>query len=385
MSTQKLYYEDSHRRSFRALVTGCMEAEGGFEITLDATCFYPEGGGQAADTGCLGGVRVLDARERGEDVVHLCAAPLTVGSTVEGQIDWEPRFRRMQLHSGEHIVSGILHRRFGVNNTGFHMGAERTVIDFDGVIPPEALPEIEQEANRAVWQNIPLHIWYPTPEELPAVPYRSKKALPWPVRIVEIPGYDVCACCGTHVDATGEIGLIKLYSSVPFRGGSRIEMSCGSQALAYLNRVLEQAAAASHVFSVPADQVGGAAESFAAQAAGLKYRIVELQRRLFAMTAAQCAGQGNTLLLEPGLDSVGIRELADAVADVCGGTAAVFSGADGSGYGYCLADRQSDLRPLGREMTAALQGRGGGKPNFQQGRVTADERAIRAFFQTQGW
>lgn len=385
MSTRKLYYEDSHCRAFRARVTGCAAADGGYEITLDATCFYPEGGGQAADTGRLGGVRVLDTRERGEDVVHLCASPLAVGSTVEGEIDWEPRFLRMQLHSGEHIVSGILHRRYGVSNTGFHMGAERTVIDFDGVIPPEALPEIEAEANRAVWQNIPLHIWYPSPEELPGVPYRSKKALPWPVRIVEIPGYDICACCGTHVDATGEIGLIKLYSSVPFRGGSRIEMSCGSQALAYLNRVLEQAAAASHVFSVPADQVGGAAESFAAQTAALKYRMVELQRRLFAMTAAQCAGQGNTLLLEPGLDSVGIRELADAVADVCGGTAAVFSGADGSGYGYCLADRQSDLRPLGREMTAALQGRGGGKPNFQQGRITADECAIRTFFQSRGW
>lgn len=385
MSTRKLYYEDSHCRAFRAQVTGCAAADGGYEITLDATCFYPEGGGQAADTGRLGGVRVLDTRERGEDVVHLCASPLTVGSTVEGEIDWESRFRRMQLHSGEHIVSGILHRRYGVSNTGFHMGAERTVIDFDGIIPPEALPEIEAEANRAVWQNIPLHIWYPSPEELPGVPYRSKKALPWPVRIVEIPGYDICACCGTHVDATGEIGLIKLYSSIPFRGGSRIEMSCGSQALAYLNRVLEQAAAASHVFSVPADQVGGAAESFAAQTAALKYRTVELQRRLFAMTAAQCAGRGNTLLLEPGLDSVGIRELADAVADVCGGTAAVFSGADGSGYGYCLADRQSDLRPLGREMTAALQGRGGGKPNFQQGRVTADECTIRTFFQSRGW
>lgn len=385
MSTRKLYYEDSHCRVFRARVTGCAEANGGYEITLDATCFYPEGGGQAADTGCLGGVRVLDTRERGEDVVHLCASPLTVGSTVEGEIDWEPRFLRMQLHSGEHIVSGILHRRFGVSNTGFHMGAERTVIDFDGTIPPEVLPEIEREANEAIWRDLPIRCYYPSEEELPAVPYRSKKALPWPVRIVEIPGYDICACCGTHVDATGEIGLVKLYSSVPFRGGSRIEMSCGSQALAYLNRVLEQAATASHVFSVPADQVGGAAESFAAQTAGLKYRLVELQRRLFAMTAAQCAGQGNTLLLEPGLDSVGIRELADAVADVCGGTAAVFSGADGSGYGYCLADRANDLRPLGKEMTARLNGRGGGKPNFQQGSVKANREEIMAFFREQGW
>lgn len=385
MSTRKLYYEDSHRRRFLGTVTGCVEAEGGYEITLDATCFYPEGGGQAADTGRLGDARVLDTRERGEDIVHLCDRPLELGAALEGEIDWEPRFARMQLHSGEHIVSGILHRRFGVSNTGFHMGAERTVIDFDGVIPPEALASVEAEANASVWQNIPLRIWYPTPQELPEVPYRSKRALPWPVRIVEIPGYDTCACCGTHVGATGEIGIIKLYSSVPFRGGSRIEMSCGSQALAYLNRVLGQAAAASHVFSVPADQVGEAAQSFSAQAAGLKYRIVELQRRLFAMTAAQCAGRGDVLLMEPGLDSVGIRELADALAGTCGGTAAVFSGTDAGGYGYCLAHRQEDLRPLGREMTAALSGRGGGKPNFQQGRVAAPEKEIRTFFIAHGW
>ena len=217
MPTRKLYYEDAHQSAFRAVVTACRQSDKGYEITLDATCFYPEGGGQAADTGTLDSVHVLHTREDGAEIVHLCDAPLAVGQTVTGQIDWASRFLRMQLHSGEHIVSGILHRRYGVNNTGFHMGAARTVIDFDGVIPSEALPGIEQEANHAVWQNIPLHIWYPSPEELPAVPYRSKKALPWPVRIVEIPGFDTCACCGTHVTATGEIGLIKLYSSVPFR------------------------------------------------------------------------------------------------------------------------------------------------------------------------
>ena len=287
----------------------------------------------------------------------------------------------MQLHSGEHIVSGILHRRYGVNNTGFHMGAARTVIDFDGVIPSEALSGIEQEANRAVWQNIPLHIWYPSPEELPAVPYRSKKALPWPVRIVEIPGFDICACCGTHVTATGEIGLIKLYSSVPFRGGSRIEMACGSQALDYLNQVLLESTKAGHLFSVPAEQVGCAAESFSAQLAAQKYRVVELQRKLFRLTAKEYAGQGSVLHFEPGLDSTGIRELTDCIAQQCGGTAAVFSGTDSEGYGYCLANAGEDLRLLGKAMTAALHGRGGGKPGFQQGRVAATEAEIRAFFQ----
>ena len=379
--TEKLYYQDSHMETFQAKVLTCEKPDSGWEVTLNATAFYPLGGGQAADTGTLGSVRVLDTQERGEDIVHLCDGPLRAGETVEGTVDYAARFLRMQQHSGEHIVSGILHRRYGVNNTGFHMGAARTVIDFDGVIPSEALPDIEQEANRAVWQNIPLHIWCPSPEELPAVPYRSKKALPWPVRIVEIPGFDTCACCGTHVTATGEIGLIKLYSSVPFRGGSRIEMACGSQALDYLNQVLLESTKAGHLFSVPAEQVGCAAESFSAQLAAQKYRVVELQRKLFRLTAKEYAGQGSVLHFEPGLDSTGIRELTDCITQQCGGTAAVFSGTDSEGYGYCLANAGEDLHLLGKAMTAALHGRGGGKPGFQQGRVAATEAEIRAFFQ----
>ena len=178
MQTRKLYYEDSHRSAFSAEVLACTQTEKGYEVALDATAFYPEGGGQAADTGTLGGVRVLDTRERGETVVHLCELPLEVGQTVDGVIDWDKRFARMQQHSGEHIVSGIIHRRFGYHNTGFHMGADVITIDFDGVIPEETLAEIEAEANGAVWANLPLHIWYPSPEELPKVAYRTKKQLP---------------------------------------------------------------------------------------------------------------------------------------------------------------------------------------------------------------
>lgn len=380
MATKKLYYEDSHLGRFAARVISCVQTDKGFEIILDATAFYPEGGGQAADTGILGGASVLDTRERGEEIIHLCDRAVEPGSQVEGQIDWEPRFQRMQQHSGEHIVSGILHRRYGCSNTGFHMGQERTVIDFDGVIPAQALPEIEAEANRAVWANLPVTCWYPTPEELPSVNYRSKRALPWPVRIVEFPGYDCCACCGTHVKSTGEIGIIKLYSAVPFRGGTRIEMACGKLALSYLNRVLESSTQAGHVFSVPPEEVGTAAEAFSEQLAALKARIVELQRRNFAAIAREYENAGNVLRFEEGLDSTGLRELCDTIVQSCGGRAAVFSGEDGQGYGYCLAARQEDLRGLGKELTAKLNGRGGGKPNFQQGRVNAARAEIEAFF-----
>ena len=380
MATRKLYYEDSHLQRFTAQVVSCTETDKGYEIVLDTTAFYPEGGGQAADTGTLGQARVLDTRERGEEVLHLCDRALEPGSQVEGRIDWEPRFIRMQQHSGEHIVSGILHRRYGCSNTGFHMGQERTVIDFDAVIPAQALPEIEAEANGAVWQNLGVKTWYPSPEELPQVPYRSKKALPWPVRIVEIPGFDCCACCGTHVKQTGEIGLIKLFSATPFRGGTRIEMACGIPALAYLNRVLQESIRAGHVFSAPAESIGAAAESFGEQLAAQKYRVVALQRRIFTSIAREYRGAGNVLRFEDDLDSTGLRELSDAIAQDCGGIAAVFSGGEGQGYGFCLVTREGDLRQLGREMTTALHGRGGGKPSFQQGRVSAGRAEIEAFF-----
>ncbi len=385
MNTQKLYYEDSHLSCFSATVQSCRQTQKGFEVILDATAFYPEGGGQAADTGTLGPAHVLDTREQGETVVHLCDAPLEVGAAVEGRIDYEARFIRMQQHSGEHIVSGILHRRFGCSNTGFHMGQERTVIDFDAVIPAQLLPEIELEANRAVWQNILIRCWYPRAEELEELTYRSKKALPWPVRIVEVPGYDRCACCGTHVARTGEIGPIKLFSAVPFRGGTRIEMACGIPALAFLNQVYGQALLVSHAFSAPVTQIGTASQSFHEQLAAQKYRITELERKIFAATAAHYAGKGSVLHFESGLDSTGIRELSDAIAGQCGGTAAVFSGEDGQGYSFCLVTRQGELRQLGKAMTAALNGRGGGKPNFQQGRVEASRTEIEAFFDEQSF
>ena len=380
MKTRKLYYEDSHLCNFSAAVLSCEQTEKGYEVILDATAFYPEGGGQAADTGVLGGVQVLDTRERGEIVVHLCDGPLEVGVVVEGTIDYEARFLRMQQHSGEHIVSGIINRRYGYHNTGFHMGSDLITIDFDGVIPAEDLASIEAEANSAVWQNIPVKCWYPSEEELPTVFYRTKRALPWPVRIVQFPGFDSCACCGTHVQATGEIGLIKLFSVMGFRGGTRMEMACGKAALALLNNAYEQNKLVSQAFSAQITETGAAAKRMNEALAEQKYRIVGLEKRIFATIAAGYAGKGNVVHFEEGLENTAVRDLADAIAENCGGTAAVFSGSDEAGFAFCLVTRNGDLRQLGKEMTKALNGRGGGKPIFQQGRVQASQANIEAFF-----
>ena len=216
METRKLYYEDCHLREFSATVIACTQTEKGFLVELDATAFYPEGGGQACDLGTLGGAKVLHVREDGEQIRHLCDQALPVGGQVTGVIDWARRFDLMQQHTGEHIVSGILHAMFGCHNVGFHIGADAVTVDFDVPVPAEALETVEQQANRAVYENLPVQCWYPSPEELPAIPYRSKRQLPWPVRIVQIPGFDICACCGVHTAYTGEVGIIKILSCIKF-------------------------------------------------------------------------------------------------------------------------------------------------------------------------
>ena len=379
METRKLYYEDCHLRSFSAVVTGCEKAEKGWLITLDATAFYPEGGGEAPDLGTLGGVNVLDVQEDGEQVVHLCDSPLTVGETVTGEIDWAWRFDLMQQHTGEHIISGLIHEKFGYMNTGFHVGADVMEVDFDGPISVTELAEIEKKANEAVWANIPLKCWIPTPEELPAVFYRTKRALPWPVRIVQVPGYDSCACCGIHVKSTGEVGLIKILSCTALRGGVRLELVCGGRAYWHMVSVFEENRKVSQAFSAPMNATGEAALRMNEALAAEKSRAIGLQNRLLERIAGSYVNFGDVVHFEQGLDGNGLRQLADKIADCCGGRVAVFSGEEGN-YNYCLAQRGSDLRELNRTMTATLNGRGGGKPEFQQGTLHTPKAQIEEFF-----
>ena len=380
MKTNKLFYADTHLTEFSAVVVDCFEGKNGFEVELDQTAFYPEGGGQAADRGTLNGVPVLHVREDGERVLHLVEKPLTVGETVTGVIDYDHRFDLMQQHTGEHIVSGLINARYGYHNVGFHMGFESITIDFDGPIPAGDLPGLERLANEAIYRNIPLHIWTPSPEELPGVSYRSKRVLPWPVRIVQVPGYDSCACCGLHVARTGEIGLIKLFSCVKFRSGVRIEMLCGRRCLDFLSRSHEQNRQVSAAFSAKILETGEAARKMNELLENQKRRIGELETDIFRSVADRCEGRDDTLLLREGLDSVGVRKLAELTAQKCGGTAAVFSGSDEAGFSYCLIRHCGDLCSFNREMTQALNGRGGGRPECQMGTVRCGREKILKYF-----
>ena len=372
---RKLFYEDCDLTEFTATVTGCTETEKGWLVTLDATAFYPEGGGQACDIGTLGGANVLDVQENGEKILHLCDEKLEIGASVRGIIDWERRFDLMQQHTGEHILSGLIHEKFGYHNTGFHVGADVLEVDFDGVIDWADLMELEFRANQAVWADIPLKCWIPDPEELKTLFYRTKRALPWPVRIVQVPGYDSCACCGIHVARTGQVGLIKILSATRLRGGVRLQMVCGQRAYRHMARIFEENRQVSQAFSAPMDGTGAAARKMNDALTAEKQRAAALMGTLFDTVAAGYAGKANVLHFEDGLEPVQVRLLADKIAGTITGWCAVFSGGC-----YCLATRQGDLRGLNQAMTAALGGRGGGKPNFQQGSVQAEKAEIEAFF-----
>ena len=380
MATQRLYYEDAYLRRFSATVLSCEPVKKNYAVVLDRTAFFPEGGGQAPDLGRLDGVEVLDVQERGDEVVHTCAEALEPGTTVTGEIDWPRRFALMQQHSGEHLVSGLVHERYGWNNVGFHMGADCMTIDFSGPIPPEDIPGLELAANEAVWADLPREILLPKPGELEHLHYRSKKALTGQVRLVRFPNTDLCACCGTHVARTGEIGLIKILSCVKFREGVRIELMCGAQALAYLSAIHAQNHEVSMLLSAKPLQTAAAVRRVLDERADALYRLTFEENRRFEETAQKMTDVGDVLLFEDGLSPDGIRKLAVAVMERCGGRCAVFSGSDEGGWKYAMGQEDGDLRDLTKQMNAVLEGRGGGKPFFVQGSVAATRARIEAFF-----
>ena len=380
METEKLYYQDPYQTTFTARVLTCEPSKGGCLVTLDRTAFYPEGGGQPADHGVLGGVTVTDVHEKDGVIFHTCDKVVEPGSTVEGSIDWTRRFDHMQQHSGEHILSGLLCSLYDCSNVGFHLGADTVTIDYDRELTWEQVLEAERQANEAIWRDTPAEITFPAPDALAQLDYRSKKELTGQVRIVSFPGADCCACCGTHVRSAGQVGLIKLLTVQKFRSGCRIELVCGDRALAYLSGALEQNRQVSRLLSAKLFETGAAVERLLAENEGHKARCARLEEDRFAALARQYTGAGDVVLFEEGLSPDALRRLCDAVLRACGGRCACFSGSDETGWQYAVGGSQGDLRPLAREMNQALGGRGGGKPDFIQGILRAERTGIEAFF-----
>lgn len=381
MITEKLFYENAYTRTCQAAVLECRPAKDRFEIILDRTCFYPEGGGQPGDTGFLNQTAVFDTHEKDGLILHYTKEPLEAGTTVTASIDWERRFDLMQQHSGEHMVSGIIHSRFGYDNVGFHMGADQITIDLSGELTLSQLLEVEEEVNKRIWRDDPVKIWYPSAEELPAIPYRSKKELTGDVRIVGFPDTDLCACCGTHVERTGEIGLVKILGCEKFHSGIRVELLCGLRAVRYLSLIHEQNRQVSQLLSAKPMETAKSVADLTTEINKKRQKIYLMEEAAFSAKADELAGIGNAVVFLADLDTDGVRRACDAIQKTCGGFAAVFSGTDSDGYKYAIGQPGGDLREMTRKLNTGLNGRGGGKPFFVQGSVRASKEDILAFMQ----
>lgn len=382
MYTEKLYYKDSHCFEFTALVLDCRETARGPALILDRTAFFPEGGGQLADTGSLGAVKVLDVHEKEGEILHYCDGPLMPGERVEGRLDAEQRLVRMQNHSGEHVVSGLAHKLFGCENVGFHMGEDFVTIDFDRELSREQLMEIETLANRAVREDLPVSCTFPEPEVLKSLEYRSKLELTENVRIVEIPGVDRCACCAPHVERTGEIGLIKVLDWERHRGGLRLSLACGMLALRDYRVKQENISAISQALSSKRHETAAAVERLLQEQQKSKERIAALSLELARyMAEDREETEGNICVFDSVLDEVALRELVNLLMEKCRGIAAAFSGDDRRGYRYIMGSRELDMRSLAKELNSLIEGRGGGKARMIQGSASASAAAIAAVFE----
>lgn len=379
MDANRQYYVNPYQKELTTSVTACEEAKGKWRVELEETIFYPTGGGQPCDTGTIDVAEVSDVFEDGNRVIHLCDRPLAVGSTVLCRIDWDRRFMLMQQHSGEHMLSGIVFSRFGYHNVGFHMGSDVITIDFSGEINEQQLHELESAVNDVIYRDIPSHIFYPDPEALATLSYRSKKALTGTVRLVQFQDIDLCACCGLHVRRSGEVGLVKLLSTAKFHDGSRIELLCGARALEYLNLVFEQNRRISALLSAKPLATAAAVERVGEELKKAQYRCTSLENASFAALAERYCGVGDVLLFESELSPDALRRLCDAVLHTCGGLCAVFSG-QGESYRYAVGRLEGDLHDFVRTLNLALRGRGGGKGSFAQGSVSASKAEIEAFF-----
>ena len=383
MKTVRLFDADSYLSAFSATVLFCEKNKNGkYETVLDATAFFPEMGGQYADTGTLDGIKISDAHIRDGVIYHISDEPTEVGKRVEGKIDFDARFRKMQHHTGEHIVSGFIHTLFGIENVGFHLNDECVTLDTSAPLSREQLDRVEDLANGAIYKDLPIVCEYPEPEELAKMEYRSKIELEGDVRMVTIEGVDACACCAPHVRSTAEVGIIKLLDAVSYKGGTRITMLCGADALRDYRARYESTVHIAHALSAKQDGVASAFDKLVADfeeykryASGLKARVVSLMAQQYGNTNAPIC-----VFLDASFDANVTRELANLLVEKTTAFVAVLSGDDGAGYSFTVASKTRDVRGLIPAIKEKLSGRGGGSAQMIRGSLSCTkEQAERVF------
>ena len=380
--TEKLFEVDGLLSCFEARVIDCTEADGGFDVELDRTAFFPEGGGQDSDTGALDGVKVTHVRTEDGRILHRCNGALELGAVVSGELDFDARRKRMQNHGGEHIISGLIYKTYGIGNVGFHMSDGEITIDTAAPVTEDMLEHIETLANRAVWEDRPIKCYYPTEEELKDLPYRSKTELLGDVRIVEIDGCDRCACCAPHFKSTAPIGLIHIKSFIKYKKGSRLTVACGEDALNNYRAISKEAAKVARLYSAVPEEIHSAVLQREAAFSDKLREISELKSELLSLKLAAIEKtDGNICVFENGCDSNLLRKLVNDGVALAGGVFAAFSENERGGFNYVVGAKDGDLSPLAAKMREALGGRGGGKGTMISGFVEADEAKIHKFFE----
>lgn len=375
--TEKLYYENAYISTFEAEVISCTKADKVYEVILDRTAFFPEGGGQPGDRGFIGEAKVIDTIDRDGTEVHICDRE--VEGKVTCSLDWAFRFSNMQQHSGEHIFSGFCHSLTGLDNVGFHMGENEVTIDFNGPISDETIAEIEDKTNKTIYENRKINVILPSRDELKDYDYRSKKELTGQVRLVEIEGCDLCACCGTHVALTGEVGIVKVISTMSHRQGVRITLKIGSQAFEDYKQKNSNVLAVSASLCAKANEIAEAVEKLKDKLNDTRIALAETKKELFLEKTANVTADRPFVIHNSG-SADDARQLADMLADKVE-TAYAFSGDDTAGYKYAIVSRSLDLRETGKALNAALNGRGGGKPECIMGSVMAKREEIEKYFE----
>lgn len=382
---EKLYYEDIYILDFEATVTECIpdESSGDFFIVLDRTAFFPEEGGQFADTGALNDMPVLDVQIKQDIIYHRLADAIPVGTTVKGRVDWERRFDFMQQHSGEHIISGLLHKYYDCTNTGFHLGLSETTMDFDKVLTLEQLRAIELEANLVIWRNLPVYAYFPTKEELKLLDYRSKIEIDGPVRIVEIPGVDVCACCAPHVEQTGEIGMIKITGVQNHRGGVRVTLLCGHRALNDYTTKQDSVTDISVLLSVKPELVASAVQKNMDDALKLKDTINTLSNQLLQLqvdTLPPADSYKHPFLFTQLSNPIAVRNTVNELTKRYSGYCSILAGDDEQGYRFIIGSSTLDCREMTTLLREQFDAKGGGSAPMIQGTINAGQSELTDFF-----
>ena len=378
---KKLYDTDSYLKEFTATVLSCEQKDDTtYRVVLDKTAFFPEGGGQTGDIGWLNDVEVIDTREKDGMIYHETKAPLEAGSEVSGKIDFAVRYDKMQQHTGEHILSGIVCSTYGYNNVGFHLSTEITTLDFDGELSADQVRELEVKANEMIHKNIPVQVKFPTKEELAVMDYRSKIEIEGQVRIVEIPGADRCACCAPHVKMTGEVGLIKIVSCDRHRGGCRLTIVCGMRALKDYQQKQESVGKVSAALSAKPEKIAEAVAHLQEQQAKLREQLNHIQSMYLESKLEKIQPEETVVcIFEESLDSIAMRNFVNGAMERCDGVCGAFIGNDECGYHYILGSKTVDVREISKKLNEQFQGKGGGKPQMVQGSLKGSASEVTQF------